>query len=236
MFETSWLRAIAIASLLTTSAAFASDDLIQRDKKTSRRVYAETLHRLASVQFSPRFEKVTARELATYLATVSELSFVVHPSIFEETPEEELTFTLRAERLSALQCLKLFLHQWNLRAVHRHGVILIVPKSEADKNVVLRFYSIQDMLIPIRDFKAPDLNLKPSKRGFDIEPEPEETATRVLAGDDIVDLIQENTGGESWDENEKASIRLYNGLLVVRQTEAVHREIRRLLAGLRGAR
>jgi hypothetical protein len=49
----------------------------------------------------------------------------------------------------------------------------------------------------------------------------------------IAELVRAHTGGKTWDENPKASVNLQNGLLVVRQTPEVHRQIVRLLNLLR---
>jgi hypothetical protein len=54
----------------------------------------------------------------------------------------------------------------------------------------------------------------------------------LIPEDVLVQLIKENTGGRSWD-NDKTAISVANGMLVVSQSPSVHREIQRLL-GLLG--
>ena len=49
----------------------------------------------------------------------------------------------------------------------------------------------------------------------------------------LEEILKTHTGGKSWDENPKVSLKLRNGLLVVKQTQEVHVQIRRLLSQFR---
>ena len=66
---------------------------------------------------------------------------------------------------------------------------------------------------------------EPDLRFYKIETLLEETGEEV---DDLIDLVQEYTGGESW-EYDRVMIDFWTGLLVVRQTEDVHRQVSLLL-------
>ncbi len=226
-------RAFLLLTALMASVSVATaQDLIQRGKGANRRSYIESLQRLHATVFDPRFEDPPLGEFFKFVARSGEVNVVVHP----KADIEEATVTLNLKRFRLLDALELVLDQHDLRAVYRHGVFVVVPKEEAGQNLVLRIYSIQDMLVAIRDFPGPDMNLKPTRSGFFDEPEKEEPLTAPVTGDEVVDMIEEYTGGESWSDNPRAKVTIYNGLLVVRQSESVHREIRKLLAGLRGTR
>ncbi|MCH7636985.1 MAG: hypothetical protein IIA12_04865, partial [Proteobacteria bacterium] len=58
------------------------------------------------------------------------------------------------------------------------------------------------------------------------DPDPSETLP-------VEELITTHTGRGFWDDNEDASCVLNNGILVVKATKKVHREVRRLLNVLR---
>ena len=45
--------------------------------------------------------------------------------------------------------------------------------------------------------------------------------------------MKAHTGGRSWEENPKCACRLNNGLLIVKNTPEVHKQIVRLLDMLR---
>jgi hypothetical protein len=49
----------------------------------------------------------------------------------------------------------------------------------------------------------------------------------------IEEMVRAHTGGRSWEENPKASIKMQNGLLVIKNTPEVHKQVRRLLDLLR---
>ena len=56
------------------------------------------------------------------------------------------------------------------------------------------------------------------------------------AGDALVEVIIETTSGPWEEENgEGGTIKEFNGLLIVKQTQAVHREIKQLLEMMRAA-
>lgn len=223
---------LILATLLGLSSEARADDLIQRGERGDRRTYVEALQRLHATTLDVRFDEAPLKDYFRFLARAGDVNVVVHP----KAEIEDATVSLNLKGFRLINALKIVLEQHELRAVYRFGVFLIVPKEEAGKNLVLRIYPIRDMLHPIRDFPGPDMNLEPSQSGFFAEAEEPEVIERSLSGDDVVAMIEQYTGGESWEENPRASVSLYSGLLVVRQSESVHREIRRLLAGLRGSR
>lgn len=52
-------------------------------------------------------------------------------------------------------------------------------------------------------------------------------------GEGLVELVRASTGGRSWDENASVSLELLNGLLIVKQSKSVQREVRRLIGEIR---
>ena len=45
--------------------------------------------------------------------------------------------------------------------------------------------------------------------------------------------MRSHTGGRRWEENRVASIKMQNGLLVIKNTPEVYKQVRRLLDQLR---
>jgi hypothetical protein len=122
-----------------------------------------------------------------------------------------------------------------LTAIYREGVLVVLPRERVSSRVMTRVYNVQDLLLKIRDFPGPDIKLSEKDSGLETVVLPEPPRERVDR-DLLVDLIMANSGGLSWDEDERTSIGLVNGLLIVAQTGSNHREIQGLLNKLRLAR
>jgi hypothetical protein len=95
-------------------------------------------------------------------------------------------------------------------------------------------YDVRDLLVKIQDFPGPKVELtSPTGTRADM-------GMVVTLGDGrppmteefITEMVKNNTGDRTWEENPNASITLANGLLVVSQSRRVHEEIRVFLAKL----
>jgi len=118
------------------------------------------------------------------------------------------------------------------------GVIEITTREIADSQMLTRVYDIQDLLLEIPDFEGPDLNLS-SNQGkgggggtgiFDPQDNSdtsnEDRKTKTERADDIVQLIQETIQPEIWRDNGgNASIRYYQGNVIVTAPRSVHEAI-----------
>ena len=224
----STLLTILLVPVLT-GALYAQD--IVRDN--ARR---EIVNKLNTQRITVDFRAVSLQEAIDFIRDFSGINIVVHNSIHTEMSEDDLTITIKVKDLLLKSVLKLMLDTRGMTALYREGVLLIVPKGKAFSSVKTKIYDIRDMLFKIRDFPGPQVELSapgggPSLPGatFTLEEEPESTLPQEL----IEELIQETTGGETWDENENVSMSLTNGLLIVTQSAKVHREIYRLLQLLR---
>ena len=115
---------------------------------------------------------------------------------------------------------------------------MVLPKSEVDKKVITKVYDVRDLLYTIKNFPGPKVELVPpdSSGGtalsgaiFEIDDDGEGTITE----DFLTELIPESTGGDTWDGDIGANIQVVNNMLVVTQTERVHKEVADLLRLLR---
>ncbi len=179
--------------------------------------------KLATLRVSMEFREATVGEVLEFVHDVSGLNIVY--STLE--PDKKVTF--QAKDITLKGALSLILKPLGLVFRVRDGVVEVTTKEKADQDVVMELYDLRDLLHVIRDLPGADIVLDADQPGaMVVEPEPPAPAELP-----VEELVRAHTGGKSWEENPRASIGLQNGILVVRQTREVHREIRRLIAQLR---
>ena len=197
----------------------------------------EVVNKLNTMRITVDFANVTLEEAVGYLRDFSGLNIIVDAEVYKNQSEDQLKVTLKVKDLLLKSVLKLMLNSRELTAMYKEGVVLVVPKGKIDKAVTLQLYDVRDLLVKIQDFAGPKVELvSPSKGGggpltgatFTLE-EPRSTLTEEF----ITDMIKQNTGDKSWDENPNASINLTNGVMVVSQSKRVHEEIKRFINLLR---
>ena len=198
---------------------------------------AEVVNKLNTMRVSVDFANQTLEEAISFLRDFSSINIVVDAEVYKNQSEDQLKITLKVKDLLLKSVLKLMLSSRELTAMYKEGVVLIVPKGKIDKAVVLQLYDVRDLLVKLQDFAGPKVELvSPQKGGggpltgatFTLE-EPRSTITEEF----ITDMVKQNTGDKSWDENPNASINLTNGVLVVSQSKRVHEEIKRFVNLLR---
>jgi len=197
----------------------------------------EILNKLNTMRVTVDFTNTPMEEAVAYLRDYTNINIVIDAEVSKNQTEEQLKVTLRVKDLLLKSVLKLMLTSRELTAMYKDGVVLIVPKGRIDKAVSLQLYDVRDLLVKIQDFAGPKVELvSPSKGGggpltgatFMLE-EPRSTITEEF----ITEMVKQNTGDRSWDENPNASISLTNGVIVVSQSKRVHEEIKRFLNLLR---
>jgi hypothetical protein len=198
----------------------------------------EVLNKLNTMRISTDFNAITLEEAVSFLRDASGLNIIVDAEVYKSQSEDQLKVTLRVKELLLKSVLKLMLSSRELTAMYREGVVLIVPKGRIDKSVTLQLYDVRDLLVKIQDFPGPRVELVSPQSGggggpltgamFTLE-EPRSTITEEF----ITEMVKQNTGDKTWDENSTASITLTNGVLVVSQSKRVHEEILRFLNLLR---
>jgi hypothetical protein len=198
---------------------------------------AEVVNKLNTMRVSVDFANQTMEEAISFLRDFSGLNIIVDAEVYKNQSEDQLKVTLKVKELLLKSVLKLMLSSRDLTAMYKDGVVLIVPKNKIDKAVTLQLYDVRDLLVKLQDFAGPKVELvSPQKGGggpltgatFTLE-EPRSTITEEF----ITDMVKQNTGDKTWDENPNASINLTNGVLVVSQSKRVHEEIKRFVNLLR---
>jgi type II secretory pathway component GspD/PulD (secretin) len=197
----------------------------------------EVLNKLNTMRVTVDFSNSTLEEAISYLRDFTNINIIVDAEVYKNQSEDQLKVTLKVKDLLLKSVLKLMLNSRELTAMYKEGVVLIVPKGKIDKAVTLQLYDVRDLLVKIQDFAGPKVELvSPSKGGggpltgatFTLE-EPRSTITEEF----ITEMVKQNTGDKSWDENPNASINLTNGVMVVSQSKRVHEEIKRFINLLR---
>ena len=197
----------------------------------------EVLNKLNTMRVTVDFTNSTLEEAISYLRDFTNINIIVDAEVYKNQSEDQLKVTLKVKDLLLKSVLKLMLNSRELTAMYKEGVVLIVPKGKIDKAVTLQLYDVRDLLVKIQDFAGPKVELvSPSKGGggpltgatFTLE-EPRSTITEEF----ITEMVKQNTGDKSWDENPNASINLTNGVMVVSQSKRVHEEIKRFINLLR---
>ena len=184
--------------------------LLPADEPDNEALVRKALDRPVSLQLldSP------LRSLAEAVTKTCDISVVIdEQALTDEGVAVDTPITLSVSRIPLRSAIDLVLHPLQLRAVVRKGVLMITTAAEAVNMRKLVVYDVTD--------------LQRSRRS--------ETSS-------LVQLIQDNTGGEPdgpWQDvdGEGGTMGLIlleeADLLVIRQTESVHREIEQLLKDAR---
>lgn len=185
------------------------------------------------------FEAKPLEEVLRYVSDLTDVNLAVSPLAKEKFSDEELAVTLRLNRVSVKSALAIIVDLKSLGSVYRSGVIFLTTPQDARGKPRLRIYPIGDLTVRIRDFPGPDIMLHPSgsegamENMFGREEEGQEHA--FADPEFIMDLITQNTGPETWEDD---GVRYSSNerYLFIRQYDSVHREIVDLLELLRAYR
>jgi hypothetical protein len=197
----------------------------------------EVVTRLNTMRVSVDFTNSSLEEAIAFLRDFTGLNILVDAEVYKTQSEDQLKISLKVKDLLLKSVLKLMLSSRELTAMYKEGVVLIVPKGKIDKAVTLQLYDVRDLLHKLQDFPGPKVELvSPQKGGtgplvggvFTLD-EPHS----VITEDFITEMVKQNTGDKTWDENPNATMSLTNGILVVSQSKRVHEEIKRFINLLR---
>lgn len=222
---------------LTTVAALAlvASSAFAQDRRVGDTKLQEIEARLASQKIEVDFDGIPLEDALGVIRSATGYNIILDPKSSAEHSDK--TVSLKLSNISIKSVLKIMLVDNELTLVYRQGVLVVVPKSEVDKKVVTKVYDVRDLLYTIKNFPGPKVELVPpdSSGGtalsgaiFEIDDDDGGTITE----DFLTELIPQSTGGDSW-EGEGVSISVVNNMLVITQTEKVHKEVADLLRLLR---
>ena len=136
--------------------------------------------------------------------------------------------TMKLKDVSARTVLKYALKPHDLSAAWREGVIVIESRGRAGVKMVMRVYDVRNQAVPLEDHPGQEIELASNGMGVHFLTTSDATSNWIDPAL-TADYIQKFTGNGSWDGASGASITNANGLLIVKQTPAVHKEIMKLL-------
>lgn len=196
----------------------------------------EILGKLNSQRITLDFKDVSLDDALGFVRDFSNLNIVVDAEVYTKLSADQLRITIKVKDLLLKSALKLMLSGRDLTATYKEGVLLVIPKDRANRSTTTRVYDVHDLLVRLQDFPGPKVELATGSgtgtpltgATFTID-EPKS----VITEDFLTEIVKGNTGDGAWDENDRASITLSNGLLIVTQSKKVHGEVERLLDLLR---
>jgi type II secretory pathway component GspD/PulD (secretin) len=186
--------------------------------------------KLQNLRVSLEFSETSLEDAIDFIRQFSRLNIIIDKTVQDKFGAGEPKITLKAKDLPLASAFRLMLETRGMTLLFRHGVLLVVTEERASQNVVLRLYDVRDLLMKINDFPGPEITLVPLG-GVGIQNLPEPTSQ--LTDEFVLSSVRQHCGQGTWDANPKVSVEYNNGILIVRQTEDVHKQIRVLLDKLR---
>ncbi len=197
-----------------------------QDKKESDVIARQQIEaKLKNLRITLDFKDATLQAVCDYLREIADLNLFVSNKV--EGQGDNLS--IKVTDITLKSVLSLVLKPKGLTYMIKDGVLLITTQEEANEDVIMEIYDVRDLLYPIKDFPGVDISLATDAIGT--------TAVAEEGGEGSVmaleEIVKAHTGGKTWEENTKASCSLQNGLLVIKQTREVHKQVRRLIGQLR---
>lgn len=181
--------------------------------------------KLNNLKITLDFKDAPLETVVDYLREISDMNLFVDAKV----NEKQIKVSLKVAEISLKSVFALVLKPHDCGTMFKDGVLMIMTTADiADRTVKMQLYDCRDILYPIQNFPGVEIQLSVDG-GTNIGNVTEDPAGEMP----IAELVRAHTGGKSWDENPKFSVALQNGLLVVKQTPEVHKQIVRLLNMLR---
>jgi type II secretory pathway component GspD/PulD (secretin) len=187
---------------------------------------AEIDGKLNNIKVTLDFQNAPIDQVVDYLREISGMNIFVDTKV----RDKNLVVSLKVTEISLRSIFSLILRPHNCDILFKDGVLQLMTREDvADKTMKMEIYDCRDILYPISQFPGIDLDLSAAGPGVILQPDQGDSGSEIP----IEEMVRAHTGGRSWEENPKAVVKMQNGLLVVKNTPEVHKQIRRLLDLLR---
>lgn len=217
-----------VLPLIVAPAAPAQDEVLTLERRTSARAYDSAVALLKKTRMQFVASDMTPRDLckALTMGAGGKLNFSCSRKVSEAAP----TLELDLPPTSLWSIMSIAQMETGLRFVYRHGIVFLVPQDQVKPMTYLRVYDLRSATMPLRSFPGPDLRLRLPNEERVLFPEDEisETTLSGFTDESLETLFRETVRPESW-EVEGVSLNVQNGIFLIRQTPAVHREIQKTL-------
>lgn len=188
-------------------------------------VKGEYESKLNNIKVTLDFQNAPIDAVVDYLREISGLNIFVDGKV----RDKNLVVSLKVTEISLRSVFGLILKPHDCDILFKDGVLQLMTKPDvADRTMKMEIYDCRDILHPVQNFPGVEIDLN-AGAGVIVNP-PDDVAGSEIP---IEELVRAHTGGRSWEENPKAVIRMQNGLLVVKNTPEVHKQVRRMLDLLR---
>jgi hypothetical protein len=191
--------------------------------------------KLEGVRVTCSFNRLPLDAWVQWVRAASGINVVVkRAAIAKELDPDAVLVTLELKDVALKDLLALALEPFGLATRIEGNVLFVTTKRDARGKPIVVLYDVSELLLPIRDFPAPEMSLYPSREGRPRPPEPEARAAFDSA-QELVDLVRRFCGADTWEE-EGVRVQVLRRHLLVRQYPEVHREIARFLMEIRALR
>jgi type II secretory pathway component GspD/PulD (secretin) len=181
--------------------------------------------KLNNIKVTLDFTNAPLEAVIDYLREISGLNMFVDSKV----RDKNLVISLKVSEITLRSIFGLMLKPHDCDIMFKDGVLQVMTKADvADKTMKMQIYDCRDILYPISHFPGVDIDLGGGAGVLVQQPD-------VDAGGEvpIEEMVRAHTGGRSWEENPKAVVKMQNGLLVIKNTPEVHKQVLRLLDLLR---
>src|SRR5579862_4686459 len=187
---------------------------------------AEYEGKLNNIKVTLDFQNAPLDQVVDYLREISGMNIFVDSKV----RDKNIIVSLKVTEISLRSIFGLILKPQNCDILFKDGVLQLMTREDvADRTKRMEIYDCRDILYPITNFPGIDLDLNANGPGVIMGPDPGDTGGEIP----IEEMVRAHTGGRSWEENPKAVCRMQNGLLVIKNTPEVHKQVHRLLDLLR---
>jgi len=223
------MRTFALAALLVVSSISS----VATSAPDSRRALLNTLQ---TRRISAKFESASLDDVVKYVRAASGINIVVqkHKIAKAGGDADAIEISMKVRNITILNFLKLALEPNELGMATKGNILLITSKKAARGKPTLRLYSIAHLMVKIRDFPAPDINVYPTN--FEPPEAPEiEVHQAMESGEEVAEMLRNFVGADTWDD-EGIVLHVNSQTLFIRQYPHVHRKIGRFLLQLNALR
>jgi len=208
--------------LAVVTALLVTAPLVQSQDATK----SEYEGKLNNIKVTLDFQNAPLDQVVDYLREISGMNIFVDAKV----REKNLTVSLKVTEISLRSIFGLILKPQDCDILFKDGVLQLMTKPDvADKTMKMEIYDCRDILYPITNFPGIDMDLNANGPGVVVQPDAGDAGSEIP----IEEMVRAHTGGRSWEENQKAVCKMQNGLLVIKNTPEVHKQVRRLLDLLR---
>ena len=193
------------------------------------------VQKLESTKIEHRFTSATLQDWADYYARVTDVTFVVTPEAKAlEEPATTLT-DFHLPTMSVSRALEVIGNVTGVRWKVENGVVKLVTKENAGGRKYLVQYEVRDIVQGVKSRPGVELKLKAPGDEEAAPATEDEPVPTVVDASKLQELIRANIAPDSWEDEKGGTISEQHGVLLVRHTREIHRQIEKLLDDLRQA-